>query len=78
MRWVLLIFLLLTTALSIWCIPFAFTFGWVLMGLAGGILIPIALTVAYIGFIGPLWRKVWHLFPDPAELENQSSEETSQ
>jgi len=62
MKWVYFGGLLLLTVLLIWCLPYVFTFGFILMGgNPGGLLICGALIVAYIGFIGPLWRKTWRL-----------------
>jgi hypothetical protein len=57
MRWILPIFLFAITGAFIWCLPYVATIGWVLMNWTGWVLLPLALFVAYLGFVGPLWGK---------------------
>ena len=57
MRWIFLIFVFAVTGLFLFSLPFVATIGWELMSWTGWVLLPLALLVAYIGFVGPLWRK---------------------
>ena len=57
MRWIFLIFVFAITVAFIYAVPFAATIGWILMSWTGWVLLPLALFVAYCGFVGPLWGK---------------------
>jgi hypothetical protein len=57
MRWIFLIFVFVLTGLFLFSLPYVATIGWELMSWTGWALLPGALFVAYIGFVGPLWRR---------------------
>jgi hypothetical protein len=57
MRWIFLIFVFALTGLFLFSVPYLATIGWELMSWTGWGLLPMALLVAYIGFVGPLWGK---------------------
>jgi len=53
MRWIFLIFVFALTGLFLFSLPYVATIGWELMSWTGWALLPGALFVAYIGFVGP-------------------------
>jgi hypothetical protein len=62
LRWLFLIFLFAVTWGLFYVIPYAADIGSLLMGSTGWYLLPGALIVAYLGFIGPLWGKALRPF----------------
>ena len=57
MRWILPIFLFVVTGAFFYVVPYLAEIGWELMSWTGWFMLPMALLVAYIGFVGPLWGK---------------------
>lgn len=62
MRWIRLIFVFAVTYGVFYCLPYLAEIGWALMGWTGWTLLPGALIVSYLGFIGPLWGKALRPF----------------
>jgi hypothetical protein len=62
MRWILLILVFALTWGLFYAIPYLAEIGWTLMSWTGWTLLPGALIVAYIGFVGPLWGKALRPF----------------
>ena len=63
MRWILLILVFALTWGLFYAIPYLAEIGWTLMSWTGWTLLPGALIVAYIGFVGPLWGKALEALP---------------
>lgn len=62
MRWILPIVVALLTWGYYYCFPYAARLGLLLIGNLGWFLFPLAWTVAYLGFVGPLWGKALRPF----------------
>jgi hypothetical protein len=62
MRWILPTIIAALTWGLFYLIPYAARLGLALMGNIGWMLLPGALIVAYIGFVGPLWGKALRPF----------------
>jgi hypothetical protein len=68
MRWILPIIVALLTWGFFYCFHYAARVGEILMGSTGWMLFPTALTVAYFGFVGPLWGKALRPFRSNPDL----------
>jgi hypothetical protein len=68
MRWILPIIIAALTWGLFYIVPYAARIGLFLMGNIGWMLLPGALIVAYIGFVGPLWGKALRPFRSNPDL----------
>lgn len=68
MRWILPIIVAGLTYGYFYCMPYAAELGLILIGNIGWFLFPGALTVAYLGFVGPLWGKALRPFRSNPDL----------
>lgn len=68
MRWIRPIFIAAITYAVYWAVPYAAKIGSFLMGNTGWALLPGALIVGYVGFIGPQWGKALRPFRSNPDL----------